>query len=297
MILSGPMNAMRPGFGDARSIELMAKAGFDAIDYTFNEMCSRDNIWNQSGWEKYASSLMQIAKDNGIFFNQAHAPFLFDWEKEGELDSFIIPTVKHSFECAAALGVPQIVVHPIHHIQYKGNEKMLWDWNMEYYNKLIPAAKEAGVKIALENMLQPDEKRGCIVPDFFAKPEEYVTFYDTLNNDQIVALVDVGHSGPTGENPVELLKTLGKRVTGLHVHDNNLRNDDHFLPFLGSIDWDAITKALAEIEYQGDFTFEVTNFLKHFYAEDLIASALKLEHDVGRHLIAMIETHRSQMKH
>lgn len=295
MVLSGPIAAMRPGFGDEMSVVLMAKAGFDAVDYTFNEMYQRENVWNTSKWEGYAEKLNVVAKENGVFFNQAHAPFLFDWEKEGELEKWIIPTVKHSFQCAAALHIPVIVVHPIHHIKYKGNEKYLWDWNMEYYKELIPSAKEAGVKIALENMLQPDEERGCIVPDFFASPKEYLDFYDELASDQIVACVDVGHSGPTGEDPTVLLRTLGHRVKALHVHDNCFRNDDHLLPFMGKMDWESITEALADIGYSGDFTFEVTNFLKHYYPEALIGSALKLEHDVGRYLISRIDAKRKMM--
>ncbi|QTQ12996.1 sugar phosphate isomerase/epimerase [Treponema parvum] len=292
MMLSGPMSAMRPGFGDEKSITLMAAAGFDAIDYTFNEMYMRENVWNQANWREYAIKLVRKANECKICFNQAHAPFLFNWEKNGEMENWILPTIKHSFECAASLGIPHMIVHPIHHIKYKGNEKYLWDWNMEYYKELISVAKNTGVQIALENMLQLDEKRGCIVPDVFAKPQEYVAFYDALASDEIIACVDIGHSGPTGEDPVELLKILGSRVRAIHVHDNCFRNDDHFLPYMGKIDWEAVTKTLADIDYKGDFTFEVTNFLKHYYPEPLISSALKFEHDVGRYLISRIEAYK-----
>lgn len=295
MRLSGPIAALRPGFGDGRSIALMAEAGFDAIDYTFDQLYKRDCIWNSEKWKEYAKNLVSIAKENRVIFNQAHAPFLFEWEKEGEMDNWIIPTVIHSFECASSLSVPIIVVHPIHHIKYKGNEKYLWDWNMDYYKTLIPYAKEYGVKIALENMLQYDEKRGCIVPDVFASPKEYIDFYDSLSSDQVVACVDVGHSGPTGEDPCLLLRTLGKRVKALHIHDNCFRNDDHYLPFLGKIDWESVMQALADIEYDGDFTFEVTNFLKHFYPEPLIKSALALEKDTGRYLISRINYYKNRL--
>ena len=37
MVLSGPMSALRSRFGDREAIRRMAKAGFDAVDYTFNE--------------------------------------------------------------------------------------------------------------------------------------------------------------------------------------------------------------------------------------------------------------------
>lgn len=301
MILSAPIAALRPGFGDEQSIRLMAQAGFDAVDYTFNLMCDPACVWNTEEFEKYASRLRQIAEDNDIFFNQAHAPFLFQWETEGELERYILPTMERSFICAALLGAPHIVVHPIHHLRYKGNEARLWEMNLAYYRRLLPAARRYGVKLALENMLQPDERRGCIVRDMLASPVEYRDFYDALADDSIIACVDVGHSGPTGEDPAQLLRTLGhERVQALHVHDNCFRNDDHLLPRMGKINWDEVTQALADIDYTGDFTFEVTNFLRCFFEEDLIGAALKLEHDVGRHMIAQIEEkkrHRAPHPH
>lgn len=290
MILSAPIAALRPGFGDEQSIRLMARAGFDAVDYTFNLMCDPACVWNTEEFERYAARLRRTAEDSGIFFNQAHAPFLFQWGTAGELERYILPTLERSFACAALLGIPHIVVHPIHHLRYKGNEAHLWEMNLAYYRRLLPAARRYGVKLALENMLQPDERRGCIVRDMLASPKEYRDFYDALADDGIIACVDVGHSGPTGEDPVQLLRTLGhERVKALHIHDNCFRNDDHLLPFMGQIDWEAVTQALADIDYTGDFTFEVTNFLRYFFQEDLIGAALKLEHDVGRHLIAQIE--------
>lgn len=296
MILSAPMSAMRSGYGDEMSLVLMARAGFDAIDYTFNEMTEQGNVWNQPSWKSYATRLKAKAEELHVYFNQGHAPFVFHWEDRSEWDKWIIPTVEHSFECASALGIPIIVVHPIHHFRYKGNESYLWDLNLDYYRTLIPFARKAGVKIALENMLQYDEKRGCIVPDVFARPEKYLAFYDTLASEEVVACVDVGHSGPTGEDPVELLTVLGDRVKALHVHDNCFRHDDHYLPFLGMMDWDAITGALASIHYQGDFTFEVTNFLKKFFRPRLIEAALEFEEQVGRYLIGQIEEKMRSLK-
>jgi sugar phosphate isomerase/epimerase len=47
----------------------------------------------------------------------------------------------------------------------------------------------------------------------------------------------------------------------LHVHDNDYIDDRHTLPGLGRMDWEEIMKALAEIDYDGDFTYEADNFL------------------------------------
>lgn len=294
MILSGPMLAMRARFGDEEGIRRMARAGFDAVDYTFNEMVDPRCIWNTDGFQDYARHLRVVAEENGVFFNQAHAPFLFDWDSMWQTEKFgtvILPAIERSLLCAALLGVPQIVIHPIHHIRYHGNEEMLWDWNMDYYHRLLPIAKQYGVKIALENMWQTDPKRECGDSDVFSQPQEFKEFLDALDDPYAVACVDVGHAGLAGEDPADLLRTLGSRVKALHIHDNRHKVDDHTLPYLGKLDWNSITKALGEIDYRGDFTFEVTSYLTPF-DDEMADTALRFQVEVGRHLIQKLERSR-----
>ncbi|MEM5779619.1 MAG: sugar phosphate isomerase/epimerase family protein, partial [Lawsonibacter sp.] len=260
MRLSGPMSALRARFGDEEGIRLMARAGFDAVDYTFNEMVHPDCVWNTREFEAYAKSLCQAARAEGLYFNQAHAPFLFDWDGMWQQQGFqtdILPVVERSFHCAALLEIPLIVVHPIHHVRYRGNEAKLWEWNQEYYRGLLDAAKRHGVRIALENMWQTDPKRSCGDSDVFSQPTEFRDFLDALQDPWAVACVDVGHAGLAGEDPAQLLRTLGgDRVKAIHIHDNRYLADDHTLPYLGGLDWDSITRALGEINYRGDSTFE-----------------------------------------
>ena len=58
------------------------------------------------------------------------------------------------------------------------------------------------------------------------------------------------------------------------------------------MDWDEITKALADIGYSGSFTFEADNFLKSLKDEDSAFCALKLMESVGRNLIKKIEQYK-----
>ena len=55
----------------------------------------------------------------------------------------------------------------------------------------------------------------------------------------------------------------------LHVHDTDFKYDKHTLPFMEKIDYHAVCKALAEIDYQGDFTYEADNFLARFDASNI----------------------------
>ncbi len=98
--------------------------------------------------------------------------------------------------------------------------------------------------------------------------------------------------GLTGGDPAEMIRTLGgDRVTSLHIHDNAHKQDDHTLPYLGKLDWEAITCALGEIDYQGDFTFEVSSYFQAF-DDDMIDEALKFQVSVGRYLIKKIQQYK-----
>ena len=90
------------------------------------------------------------------------------------------------------------------------------------------------------------------------------------------------------EDPEDAIRTLGKRITAVHIHDNNFVNDRHTIPYLGKANWDAICQAFADIGYEGEFTLETVLYENSFPAE-LLPAALKFEAEIAKHLIAKIE--------
>ena len=50
-------------------------------------------------------------------------------------------------------------------------------------------------------------------------------------------------------------------LRALHIQDNYGKYDEHFAPFMGTINMDAIIQGLLEANYQGFFTFESGNIL------------------------------------
>ena len=70
------------------------------------------------------------------------------------------------------------------------------------------------------------------------------------------------------------------------------RSDDHTIPGLGKMDWNEITKALGEIDYTGDFTYEADTFLETL-AAPFRYSALKFMAEIGRQLISDIDKARA----
>jgi sugar phosphate isomerase/epimerase len=81
-------------------------------------------------------------------------------------------------------------------------------------------------------------------------------------------------------------------VQALHVHDNFGATDNHLLPGHGKLKWNEITKALAEIGYDGCFTLEVSNYWNAFTAEEM-PDAMAMAAKVARRLADQVEAFRN----
>lgn len=290
MKISAETLYLRMRLGDEQAIRILKDAGFDCIDYSMDHMVSPDSPLNQLNYREYARNLRNLADEIGITFNQAHAPFEFDWSKPGMVDDVAIPTIIRCLEVASILGVENVVVHPLHYKNYIHNMEEVWQDNIRFYRQLIPYAHQYNVKIALENLFQFN-RHGHVVHDVCSDPGRYIRAMEQLNDPCIVACVDVGHAFLVGDEPGDLIRALGHdRVKALHIHDNSGMIDTHTLPYLGSIDWDDVTKALAEIAYDGVFTFEAFLFYKNF-DDAFLPEAAKFIAQMGRYLTKRIESY------
>lgn len=245
--------------GEERAVEEIAKAGFDAFDFSMFDMARFDYMKRAykptnhplagSNYLAFARKLKQIGLDNGIVCNQSHAPFPAYCP---EVRSYF----KRAIECTAEAGGNICVIHPDN---YKGAAE-----NAEMYLELLPFAKSCGVKIATENMWCWDKEKDQV--DFAAcmTPESFCSHIDVVNDDFMTACLDIGHAEMrgSGTSAVELIYALGKKRLGaLHIHDNDKWHDSHQIPFSMNIDFEPIVKALHDIGYGGYFTLEADSYL------------------------------------
>ena len=251
--------------GEEKAVEYVAKAGFDAWDFSMMRMWEMDWANNRvieldhplrgSNYLQYVRELKKIGLDNGIVCNQAHAPF-------PPTHPIIRDVLKRTIECAAEAGAEVVVVHPLH---TKGVEE-----NAEYYADLLSFAKGCGIKIATENMWLWDDVLDQARFASCATPESFCAHVDALNDENMVACLDLGHAEMrgVGTSAVELIHVLGPRLQALHIHDNDKWHDSHEIPFSMNIDFPPIVKALKEIGYAGYFTMETDYYWPGFTADD-----------------------------
>ena len=132
--------------------------------------------------------------------------------------------------------------------------ELMKDMNAEFMTRLAKEAKEYGVKhIDIENLPFPalpiNHTNQCL--DFAKRMNR------ELGGDMFKVCLDTGHSNFCGENPADAVRMLGHDYLGaLHVHDNNGKADQHKTPGEGNIDWEDFSNALAEIGFDGCFSYE-----------------------------------------
>ena len=298
MKLTANIGGLERKFGIARAAKMVKEAGFEACDYSLTSMESEASPLRTDAYRAIAEETRKAIEAAGITVEQTHAPFNLPaamWNDPEIFNGTIVPLMIRALEISSILGAKVCVIHPLHHMEYKGNEEKLFNMNMEYYGRLLPYAEKFGVKIGVENMWQKHKYRKNIIVDTCGTTKEFVRYIDTLNSEYAVACLDVGHVllPDQPESVGDFIRALGHdRLQALHIHDNDYASDAHQLPYLGKLDWDEITKALGEIDYQGEFTYEVGGALFINAPENIADAAIKFWGVVGKDLVRKVEENR-----
>ena len=265
--------------GEEKAVELVAKAGFDAWDFSMFSMCKYD--WRKKillgnshplagdNYLAFARRLKQIGLDNGIVCNQSHAPF-------PTACAAIRSYYKRAIECTAEAGGEICIIHP-------DNNKSAQE-NAEMYFELLPFARDSGVKIATENMWNWDAEKDESSFAACSTSESFVEHIDIVNDTFLVACLDIGHAEMrgSGSGAVNMIHALGSRLQALHIHDNDKWHDSHQIPFSMKIDFVPIVKALKEINYSGYFTLEADNYMDAYNKENAFYGVQELAKSVKK---------------
>lgn len=284
MRLSTSISALLKYYECEEIVEILAEAGFDAIDFSFFQERFFDESTDSEEFKAYLISLRKLAESKGMCFNQAHAPMPSGKDDEEWTEGRFWDIVR-AMRNASYLGAEVIVVHSISYLRYvePGNREKAYEINMSFFRRLIPYCEKYQIKIAIENQYQTEG--GVKSHNITSRAEELAWYVDSLNSEWIVSCLDIGHATLVREDPAAFIRKLGQdRLLALHVHDVDGMEDTHTLPYYGIANWDRIMEALAEVRYSGDFTLEVPGFLRNL-PKELVRPAVAYMAAVGRHLI------------
>ena len=277
MLISTEISSWRGVGSDEKTISLLKESGFTSYDYSMFASSGKANLGYEllvsDDYKEKARALREYADSIGMPCNQTHAPFPTARKGNEEYNKEAKERTHRAIEISGILGAKYCVVHPCN--DYTPEE------NAQMYKEFIQTAKNAGVKIATENMWN------CVgwgTPQFRATPaacsdhenfKRHMELLMELDKDVFCACVDIGHSEMKGleTSAVQMLETLGEHVACIHLHDVDLVNDNHHLPFICNIDYNPIIEAFKKIGYKGDITLESNTFAYNLPVELLPAGA------------------------
>ena len=288
MRLSVDLGNVRKKLGLYPAIELIAAAGFDALDFSFCGFEDAPELADD-GYLEEAKRIRAFLDQNHIACNQAHAPFKLTCDDRYDLSEKKFAQIVRAMEVASILGAERIIVHAVKMpFECLNDREYFMQHQYEYFMLLKPYCQKFGIQIAIENVYRTDKKRKTFKGDF-QTPEEMCQIIDRLGREDFCICIDVGHTSLVGYEPEEFIGKMKRGYVGaLHVHDTDYQGDRHVLPYTSQLNWERITAALKAIGYDGDFTFEILSFISRF-PNELLGDTLCFANKVGRHLISLIE--------
>ena len=287
------------------SLTYIKECGFDAIDYNIDTYMKTSllvkegmfpTIFDKTVEEllEFFTPLKEASEKTGVAITQMHAPFPVYHKGQDAINAHIMMALDKTFAVAEFLGCPAVVVHPT----IAETKEAEWELNLGIYRSLIPVIKKyRGVKICLENLFR--RRAGRIEEGRFTDAADSCRMIDLLNEeaggDYFGFCFDVGHAVLTHRNIKEFIKTMGHRLTILHIHDNNGHEDQHVLPYscLSNADehvcdWQGFVEGLKEIGYSGTLAFETFRVMSTF-PEAVRTQLLSLIAGIGHYWAEQIE--------
>jgi len=191
----------------------------------------------------------RLADQYGVILWSYHLPFTHDSNSDistldEEVEKASVERQKRFIRLAGEVGIPYCIIHPscepldilqrIDHMELcKKNLHILCD-----------EAEKYGVTLCVEDL-----PRTCLGRNSFDMRE-------ILKSDKrLRSCFDTNHL--MGEYIDEYIQHIGTNIVTLHVSDYDFRNEKHWLPGEGDINWQQLIAALEEVGYDGPFLYEL----------------------------------------
>ena len=277
----------------------LAKAGFEAIDWTLDNSVSMKNI-NDGKIEgncifledidkvmaHYEEELSYIRK-YGFEISQAHAPFPCHVPGKPFVLDQMIEIYKKMIIFCDRIGCKNLIIHGYTFTKASVNETAegMDSVNDKLYTSLIPTLRECDVTICLENLFSG--WGSSLIAGVCGDPREAVEMIDVYNRlagkECFGFCLDTGHMNLLKYDARRFVPVLGSRLKALHIHDNSGTIDEHKAPFTGIIDWNVFCRELRAAGYAGDLSFETFNQVRpSVVGRDLTQPWLDLIAAIGR---------------
>lgn len=300
-------------YGIKEGYEMIARAGFTALDWNLNQAWKRKEILQRKlGYCVFEDSMeevrayfeeeLQEIRRLGLHPNQAHSPFPAYVQDFPGFNEYAIRVYHQCIRYCQEAGVKYLVIHGISlEIDDKSqNRESIRKMNEHMYESLIPTLVDTDVTVCMENLFTHYKSQN--IEGVCSVPEEAIRLIDSMNEkagkECFGLCLDTGHLNLLGKNPKDYIHQLGNRIKALHVHDNHgEREDEHMAPFTGTIRWMDVLESLADVGYCGDISFETFRQVEPKRLEKrYVPIWLRTIYEIGDQFRKDIEERKSQVR-
>jgi L-ribulose-5-phosphate 3-epimerase len=253
-MFEGGLDATRP---IAEAMQEAKDIGFDAI-----ELCiASEGVLTHDTTQSQCEDIAATASKIGIEIASVASGQSWTWSptaNDPEVRKRIIDFTRKALSVTKWLGTDAYLFVPgavdvffLPHAEVVPYD-VCYERASEAVKRILPAAEETGVSLAIENVWNK----------FLLSPLEMRDFIDSFNSEMVGSYFDVGNVLLTGF-PDQWIRILGKRIKRVHIKDFRLSvgTAEGFVDLLeGDVDFDAVKEALAEIGYDGYVTGELIPF-------------------------------------
>ena len=251
--------------GAPEAMEEISKVGFTSFEYSFGHVKRLEE-----GGDGAFSEAVAAADSLGLDPVQIHGPSLEAGFDLGSPDEGIrrrsIERSSLWIRHCSRLGVPVMVEHGCeYHDDFEGTLGRV----KSSFQQLAAAAREHGVKVAIENEFDPRGKaaagsgRSMVIPARVGcLMSELMGVVNDVDPEYLGVCLDFGHANL--QRPLfamdEAIRELGDALIATHIHDNEGFSDQHMVPLMGNTDWNSAMGALVEIGYDKPLILEVGGY-------------------------------------
>ena len=245
------------------TIEHMRKCGFSCVDISFFSRFQKGSIYFSDDYMKVVDEYREALKRYDVTPVQAHEPTGNSIGDDG--GEYYMKKTPRAIEMAAKIGCPSITIHPGMANLYQMTKEEFQEGNVKAIKKLIPYAEEYGIELLLENIGYANTP-GCLNV-YAVTAQDLIDIVDEINHPLVAVNWDVGHAHFNGLDEYAEMTKLGRRLRGIHIHDNFgfrrvesngrvLEGDLHTIPLFCNVNFDDVIRAMIDLGYKGTFNFE-----------------------------------------
>lgn len=238
-----------------QSYDHFRRAGFESVSIAYQSL-EFDRL-AADDWKDYAASIRRALDERGMRCVQTHLGYYDLTRDSDDSDPVTDKVMDRTVMLCGMLGARWGAYHCRTFFRDPTDERS-FEANYKILRRLQPIAQDYGVGIAVENLPDYYDPAWGGAHLFATKYKDVIRLADAMEDPAHFGVCwDFGHAQMNHTDQTAALREIGSRLKATHVHSNSGFNDEHLPVALGTINWDEMMRALAEIGYDESLSLEV----------------------------------------